>query len=136
MSDSQMKNIGQIQPAKKPTKNKITSAYQHSSPRSQMSWRGIHTSQHVGKNNRIACEIVYFHRHSPRRYSNRNQRPFQMTRPYDQCGFCVSLVPKSFRVPKSKHPDSPDRTEPSRLSPSLASTTRVSRRTRPTHFPL
>src|SRR5580765_2359770 len=100
MSDSQMKNIGQIQPAKKPTKNKITSAYQHSSPRSQMSWRGIHTSQHVGKNNRIACEIVYFHRHSPRRYSNRNQRPFQMTRAYDQCGFCVSLRPKIFPCSK------------------------------------
>src|SRR6202140_2079110 len=67
MSDSQIKNIGKIQPAKKPTKDKINSAYQHSSPRSQMSWGEIHTSQHVGKNNQIACEIVYFHCDSPRR---------------------------------------------------------------------
>src|SRR6266403_942384 len=61
MSDSQMKNIGQIQPAKNPTKDKINSAYQHSSPRSQMSRGGIHTSQHVAKNNQIACDVVYFH---------------------------------------------------------------------------
>src|SRR6266403_4798506 len=61
MSDSQMKHIGQIQPAKKPTKDKINSAYQHSSPRSQMSWGGVHTSQHVAKNNQIACNVVYFH---------------------------------------------------------------------------
>jgi hypothetical protein len=26
-----------------------------------MSRGGVHTSQHVGKNNQIACEIVYFH---------------------------------------------------------------------------
>ena len=61
MSDSQMKNIGQVQPAKKPTKDKINSAYQQTSPRSQLSWSGIHTSQHVGKNNQIACDIVDFH---------------------------------------------------------------------------
>src|SRR5277367_6622158 len=60
MSDSQMKNIGQIQPAKKPTKDRINSADQHSSPRSQMSWDEIDTSQQVGKNNQTAGEIVYF----------------------------------------------------------------------------
>jgi hypothetical protein len=65
-----MENIGQIQPAKKPAKDKINSAYQHSNPRSQMSWGGVHTSQHVGKNNQIACEIVYFHYDSPWDYSN------------------------------------------------------------------
>jgi hypothetical protein len=56
-----MKNIGQIQPAKEPAKDKINSSYQHSHPRSQMSRGGVHTSQHVAKNNQIACEIVYFH---------------------------------------------------------------------------
>jgi hypothetical protein len=56
-----MKNIGQIQPPKKPTKDKINSAYQHSSPRPQISWGGVHTSQQVAQNNQIACEIVYFH---------------------------------------------------------------------------
>jgi hypothetical protein len=25
-----------------------------------MSWGKIHTSQHVGKNDQIACDIVYF----------------------------------------------------------------------------
>ena len=34
MSDSQMKNIGQIQPAHKPTKDQISSAYHERSPRS------------------------------------------------------------------------------------------------------
>src|SRR5271154_6526617 len=61
MSDSQMKNIGQIQATKKPTTDKINSAYQHSGPRSQMSWGEIHTRQDVGKNNQITCEVVYFH---------------------------------------------------------------------------
>jgi hypothetical protein len=61
MSDPQMKNIGQVQPAKEPTKDKIYSAYQYSSPRSQMSRGEIYTSQHVGENNQIAREIVYFH---------------------------------------------------------------------------
>src|SRR6266436_630327 len=79
VSDSQMKNIGQIQPAKKPTKNKINSAYQHSSPRSQMSRGGVHTSQQVGKNNQIACKIVYFHYGSRCGYSNRNRSSFQIT---------------------------------------------------------
>src|SRR5882762_1226386 len=79
MSDSQMKHIGQIQPAKKPTKDKINSAYQHSSPRSQMSWGGVHTSQHVAKNNQIACNVVYFHCGSRGVYSNRNRSSFQTT---------------------------------------------------------
>src|SRR6266702_6338493 len=61
MRDSQMKDIGQIQPAKKPAKNKINSAYQHPGPEPQMRWGGIHTSQQVKKNNQIACEVVYFH---------------------------------------------------------------------------
>src|SRR5689334_7063081 len=71
MSDTQMKHIGQIQPAKKPTKDKINSAYQNSHPGSQMSWRGVHASQRVDQNNQIACEIVYFHDGSRRRYSSR-----------------------------------------------------------------
>src|ERR1700676_3373890 len=79
MSDSQMKNIRQIQTAKKQTRDKINSAYQHSSPRSQMSWGDIHTSQHVGKNNQIACDIVYFHGDSALGYSNRNWSSFQIT---------------------------------------------------------
>ena len=61
-----MKNIGQIQPANKPAKDKISSADQHSNPRSQMSWGGVHTSQHVETNNRVACDIVYFHGGSAR----------------------------------------------------------------------
>jgi hypothetical protein len=77
MRDSQMKNIGQIQPAKKPTKDKINSSYQHPSPRSQMSWGGIHTSKHVGKNNQIASDIVYFHG-APWGYSSRNWSSFQI----------------------------------------------------------
>src|SRR6266704_7046628 len=61
VSDSQMKNVSQIQAAKKPAKDKITSAHKHSYPRSQMSWGGVHTSQHVSKNNQIACDVVNFH---------------------------------------------------------------------------
>src|ERR1700730_2481445 len=64
MCDSQMKNIGQIQPARKPAKDKINSAYQHSSPRSQMSWGGKHASEHVEENNQIASDIVNFHEDS------------------------------------------------------------------------
>ena len=76
MCDSQMKNIGQVQPAKKPAKDEINSAHQHSCPRSQMSRGGIHTSQRVGKNNKIACDVVYFHDGG---YSNRNRSSFQIT---------------------------------------------------------
>ena len=65
MSDTQMKNVGQIQPAKEPAKDKINSADQRASPRSQMSWGEIHTTQHVGKNDQIAGEIVDFHDGSP-----------------------------------------------------------------------
>src|ERR1700730_3655604 len=79
MRDSQMKNIGQIQPAKKPTKDKIDAADQHSSPRSQMSRGEIHASQHVENDNQIAREIVYFHGHSASRYSIRNRSCFQIT---------------------------------------------------------
>jgi hypothetical protein len=74
-----MKDIGQIQAAKKPTTDKINSAYQHSSPRSQMSWGEIHTSQDVGKNNQIACEVVYFHDDSARDDSNINWSRVQIT---------------------------------------------------------
>src|SRR5258708_15781916 len=94
MSDSQMENIGQIQPAKKPTKDKINSAYQHSSPRSQMSWGGIHASQHVGKNNQIACEIVYFHYDSSWHYSNINCNILSnnklMNNRLDSCPFTIA----------------------------------------------
>src|SRR5437016_6076515 len=64
--DTQMEHIGQIQPAKKPTKDKINSAYQYSSPRSQMSWGEIHTSQDVEKNNQITRDIICFHDDSRR----------------------------------------------------------------------
>src|ERR1700733_1199615 len=81
MSDSQMKNIRQIQPAKKPTENKISSADQHSHPGPRTSWGGIHTSQHVGKDNQIAQNVVGFHDDSCGlivEYSNRNQTSFQI----------------------------------------------------------
>src|SRR5436190_11069547 len=55
MSDTQMKNVGQTQPAKKPAKDQISSADQRSSPRSPISWREIRTTQQVENNNRIAC---------------------------------------------------------------------------------
>jgi len=77
MSDSHVKNIGQIQPRKKPTKDKIDSAYRHSNPRSQMSWGRIHTSQHVGKNNQIACDVVYSHDNSPGHIQAESGTPFK-----------------------------------------------------------
>ena len=61
MNDSQMKNVGQVQPAHKPTKDKIGSGDQQSNPRAQMSWGGVHTSENVEQNDRIADEIVGFH---------------------------------------------------------------------------
>src|ERR1041385_100223 len=61
MSDTQMKNVGQTQPAKKPAKDQISSADQRSSPRSPISWREIRTTQQVENNNRIACQTVNFH---------------------------------------------------------------------------
>ena len=51
MRDSQVKKISQIQPAKKPAKDKINSAYQQAHPRAQMSGCGVHTSQRVEQNN-------------------------------------------------------------------------------------
>src|ERR1043166_9468021 len=61
MSDTQMKNVGQIQPAKKPAKDQISSADQRSSPGSPVSWREIRTTLQVRNNNRIACQTVNFH---------------------------------------------------------------------------
>src|ERR1051326_2653627 len=61
MSDTQMKNVGQTQPAKKPAKDQISSADQRSSPGSPVSWREIRTTQQVENNNRIACQTVNFH---------------------------------------------------------------------------
>src|SRR6266480_1794476 len=61
MSDTQMKNVGQTQPAKKPAKDQISSADQRSSPRSPISWREIRTTQQVENNNRIPCYTVNFH---------------------------------------------------------------------------
>ena len=71
MRDSQMKNVGQIQAAKKPAKQEIYSADQHSGPGPQMRWGGIHASQDVKQNNQIACEVVDFQDDSPLGYSNR-----------------------------------------------------------------
>src|SRR5579859_2066095 len=79
MSDSQMKNVGQIQAAHKPTKNEINCADQHPDPGSQMSWGEIQTSQHVGQNNQITCDVVDFHDDSRLGHSNRNRSAFQMT---------------------------------------------------------
>src|ERR1700739_1857427 len=84
-----MKNIGQIQSAKKPAKDKICPADQHSYPGSQMSWGEIHASQHIQQNNRIADEIVYFHGDSPLPYSIRNGNFFQTTS--ESCVFEGSL---------------------------------------------
>src|SRR5438105_4332317 len=75
--DTQMKHISQIQPAKKPTKDKINSAYQYSSPRSQMSWGEIHTSQDVEKNNQITREIICFHDDSRRAIKAKITPPFK-----------------------------------------------------------
>jgi hypothetical protein len=61
MSDSEMKNVSQIQATEKPAKNKINRADQQPLPQSQVSRRGIHVRQHVGTNNQIAHKIVYFH---------------------------------------------------------------------------
>src|SRR5689334_9373643 len=55
MSDTQMKNVGQIQPAEKPAKDQISSADQRSSPGSPISRRETRTAQQVENNNRIAC---------------------------------------------------------------------------------
>src|SRR5438128_10119150 len=80
VSASQMKNVSQKQAAKKPPKDKINSAYKHSNPRSQMIWGGVQTSQHVSKNDQIACDVVNFHDGSRWAYSNRNGSAFQITR--------------------------------------------------------
>src|SRR5882724_629834 len=79
MSNSQMKNVGQIQAAKKPTKNEINSADEHPEPGSQMSWGEIETSQHVGQNNQIACDVVDFHDDSRLGYSSRIRSAVQIT---------------------------------------------------------
>jgi hypothetical protein len=65
MSDSQMKDIGQIQSTKKPAKDEIHSADQQSIPGSPTSRGGYHTSQDVEQNNQVAREIVGF-QDSPR----------------------------------------------------------------------
>ena len=61
MGDSQVKNIGQIQPSEKPTKNEVSSGYQHCNPGSHVSWSGIQTSQHVENNDQVAREVVNLH---------------------------------------------------------------------------
>src|SRR5258706_6418460 len=61
MSDTQMKNVGQTQPAKKPAKDQISSADQRSSPRAPISLREIRKTEQVETNNRITCYIVNFH---------------------------------------------------------------------------
>src|SRR5579862_8461593 len=71
VSDSQMKNVGQIQAAKKPASDEINAPDQQAHPRAQMSWREIHTSQRVEQNNQTANDVVDFHRCSCRWYSNR-----------------------------------------------------------------
>src|SRR5580658_1356885 len=65
MSDSEMKNIGQIQAAHEPAKDEINCPYEQSAPGPQMSRSEIHTGERVGNNNQIAHEIVDFHDRSP-----------------------------------------------------------------------
>src|SRR5271165_1062284 len=73
MGDSQMENIGQIQSGKEPAKNKIGAADQQSLPGSQVSRGGIYASQHVDKNDQIACDVVEFHEASAQHDSSKNQ---------------------------------------------------------------
>src|SRR5579864_2436317 len=75
MSDSQMKNVGQIQPGEKPAKDKIDCPDQQTGPRSQMSRGGIHTSQQVANNNQIADEVVDFHDGSPASFERKSGSP-------------------------------------------------------------
>jgi len=59
--DSQMQNIGQVQPGYKPAKDKIRGADEQTYPRPPLSWRRIHTSHQVEKNDQIADCVVTFH---------------------------------------------------------------------------
>src|SRR5215467_15252322 len=61
VSDSQMQDVGQVQAAEKPAKDKIGSAQEQSLPRSQLSRRGEHTGQRVAQNNQISIDVVDFH---------------------------------------------------------------------------
>jgi len=79
MSDSQMKKIGQIQSAKKPTRDEINSADQQPIPRPQVSWGGIHTSQQVEKNDQIAIEVVDFQDAPAWADSSKNEIALQVT---------------------------------------------------------
>jgi hypothetical protein len=45
-----------------------------------MSWGGIDTSQQVGKNNQIACDVVYFHDHSPSGLFKQKSEPLSNTK--------------------------------------------------------
>jgi hypothetical protein len=61
MGDPQMKNIGQVQAGGKPAEDEINCAYERAYPGSQLSWSGIHTSQHVYKNYEIPYGVINFH---------------------------------------------------------------------------
>src|SRR5215469_2012114 len=73
MGNSQMEDIGQIQAAEKPAKNKIASADQQSLSRPQVSGSGIDRSQHVEKNDQIADDVIYFHDDSDSRFQQRTK---------------------------------------------------------------
>jgi hypothetical protein len=79
MRDSEMKNIGQIQPGEEPAEDEINSADQQSSPRSQAGGGGIHTSQHVEKNYQIAGDVVDFHDDPAWGDSSKNESCLQVT---------------------------------------------------------
>jgi hypothetical protein len=97
MRDSQMKNIGQIQPGEKPAEDKINSADQQSGPSSQVSWGGIHTSQHVEKNYQIAGDVVDFHDDPAWGDSSKNESSLQVTSQGScYCVTCKKSCPQSF----------------------------------------
>jgi hypothetical protein len=56
-----MKDISQIQSAHEPAEDKVSSAYQDSSPGAQMNWGEKHASQYVENNDQVAREIIGFH---------------------------------------------------------------------------
>jgi hypothetical protein len=56
-----VENIGQIQATKKPGYDKISCAGEQALPWAQVSGGGIHASQHVQQDYKIADNVVTFH---------------------------------------------------------------------------
>jgi hypothetical protein len=70
MSNPQVKNIGQVQPGKKPAEYEVSCANQQARPGPELRRGAIHAGEHVQNNDQIANDIVYFHGGSPWGYSN------------------------------------------------------------------